>query len=110
MRSMGATQEEYYRGVRMVPYDLVKEIVLAIVGVGVLALLISVVLSSPDVPQVTIATWAQQNPPQTSSLAPQPALHTDLPTTRWEPARAGVRSRLRSGLESASRSIRPTPL
>ncbi len=62
MRSMGATQEEYYRGVRMVPYDLVKEIVLAIVGVGVLALLISVVLSSPDVPQVTIATWAQQNP------------------------------------------------
>ena len=62
MRSMGATQEEYYRGVRMVPYDLVKEIVLAIVGVGVLALLIAAVLSSPDVPQVTIATWAQQNP------------------------------------------------
>jgi hypothetical protein len=62
MRSMGATQEEYYRGVRMVPYDLVKEIVLAIVGVGVLALVIAALLSSPDVPQVTIATWAQQNP------------------------------------------------
>jgi hypothetical protein len=59
---MGATQEEYYRGVRMVPYDLVKEIVLAIVGVGVLALLMAIVLSSPDVPQVTIATWAQQDP------------------------------------------------
>jgi hypothetical protein len=59
---MGATQEEYYRGVRMVPYDLVKELVLAIVGVGVVALLIAVALSSPDVPQVTIATWAQQNP------------------------------------------------
>jgi hypothetical protein len=59
---MGATQEEYYRGVRMVPYDLVKEIVLAIVGVGVLALVIAALLSSPDVPQVTIATWAQQNP------------------------------------------------
>jgi len=59
---MGATQEEYYRGVRMVPYDLVKEIVLAIVGVGVLALLIAALLSSPDVPQVTIATWARQNP------------------------------------------------
>jgi hypothetical protein len=62
MRSMGATQEEYYRGVRMVPYDLVKEIVLAVVGVGVLALVIAALLSSPDVPQVTIATWAQQNP------------------------------------------------
>ncbi len=62
MRSMGATQEDYYRGVRMVPYDLVKEIVLAIVGVGVLALIIAALLSSPDVPQVTIATWAQQNP------------------------------------------------
>ena len=62
MRSMGATQEEYYRGVRMVPYDLVKEIVLAIVGVGVLVLVIATLLSSPDVPQVTIATWAQQNP------------------------------------------------
>ena len=62
MRSMGATQEEYYRDVRMVPYDLVKEIVLAIVGVGVLALVIAALLSSPDVPQVTIATWAQQNP------------------------------------------------
>ena len=27
MKSMGETQEEYYRGVRMVPYDLVKELV-----------------------------------------------------------------------------------
>ena len=62
MKSMGATQEEYYRGVRMVPYDLVKELALATVGVGVVALLIAALLSSPDVPQVTIATWAQQNP------------------------------------------------
>jgi hypothetical protein len=62
MKSMGATQEEYYRGVRMVPYDLVKELALATVGVGVVALLVAALLSSPDVPQVTIATWAQQNP------------------------------------------------
>ncbi len=59
---MGATQEAYYRGVRMVPYDLVKELALAIAGVGVLTLLIAAVLSSPDVPPVTIATWAQQDP------------------------------------------------
>jgi len=62
IKPMGATQEEYYRGVRMVPYDLVKELVLAIVGVGVLAVLIAAVLSSPDVGPVTIATWAQQDP------------------------------------------------
>jgi hypothetical protein len=59
---MGATQDEYYRGVRMVPYDLVKELVLAIAGVGVLAVIIAAILSSPDVAPVTIATWAQQDP------------------------------------------------
>jgi hypothetical protein len=59
---MAATQEEYYRGVRMVPYDLVKEVVLAIAGVGVLAVVIALLLSSPDVPPVTIAMWAQQDP------------------------------------------------
>ena len=62
MKSMGATQEEYYRGVRMVPYDLVKELVLALAGVGVLALLVSAFLSSPDVAPVTIASWAQNEP------------------------------------------------
>ncbi|HEV2027977.1 MAG TPA: hypothetical protein VGS16_05515 [Candidatus Dormibacteraeota bacterium] len=62
MRSMGATQEEYYRGVRMVPYDLVKEVVLAIVGVGVIAVLVAAILSSPNVAPVTIAAWAQQDP------------------------------------------------
>jgi hypothetical protein len=62
VKSMGQTQEEYYRGVRMVPYDLVKELVLALAGVGVLALILSAFLSSPDVPPVTIATWSQTDP------------------------------------------------
>src|SRR5438105_4904720 len=62
MKSMGATQEEYYRGVRMVPYDLVKELVLALAGVGILALAVSAILSSPDVPPVTVAAWAQNDP------------------------------------------------
>ncbi|HVB77361.1 MAG TPA: hypothetical protein VNI34_06115, partial [Candidatus Nitrosotalea sp.] len=60
MRPMGRTQEEYYRGVRMAPYDLVKEIVVALVGVGLLALLVGATLSSPDVAPVTIATWSRQ--------------------------------------------------
>jgi hypothetical protein len=62
MKSMGQTQEEYYRGVRMVPYDLVKELCLALAGFGVLAILVSVFLSSPDVAPVTIATWSQADP------------------------------------------------
>src|ERR1700674_4532905 len=62
MRSMGSTQEEYYRGVRMVRYDLVKELVLALAGVGILALIAAIFLSSPNVPPVTIAAWAQADP------------------------------------------------
>lgn len=62
MKGMGETQEEYYRGVRMVPYDLVKELFLALVGVGVVGLIAAAVLSSPDVAPVTIATWAQSDP------------------------------------------------
>ena len=62
MKGMGATQEEYYRGVRMVPYDLIRELVLALAGVGILALAAAAFLSSPDVPQVTIAAWAHDDP------------------------------------------------
>jgi hypothetical protein len=62
MKSMGETQEQYYRGVRMVPYDLVKELSLAMAGVGILVILFSAFLSSPDVPPVTIATWSQSDP------------------------------------------------
>jgi len=56
------TQEEYYRGVRMRPYDLVKELTYALVGIAALTLVLAAVLSSPDVPPVTIAGWAQTDP------------------------------------------------
>jgi hypothetical protein len=59
---MGEAQEQYYRGVRMVPYDLVKELVVALAGAGVLIVLLSAFLSSPNVPPVTIATWSQTDP------------------------------------------------
>ncbi|MEA2656817.1 MAG: hypothetical protein QOI23_2182 [Chloroflexota bacterium] len=63
MRSTTAeTQEEYYRGVRMAPYDLLKELGLALAAVAVLAVILSAFLSSPDVPPVTIATWSQSDP------------------------------------------------
>jgi hypothetical protein len=62
IKPMGATQEEYYRGVRMVPYDLVKELAIALGAILVLVLVLSAFLSSPDVPPVTIATWSQTDP------------------------------------------------
>jgi len=52
----------YYRDVRMVPYDLVKELVLASVAVLVVVVVLAAALSSPDVPSLTIARWAQDDP------------------------------------------------
>ena len=62
MRSAGVTQEEYYRGIRTVPYDLIKELVLALAGVGIVALAAAAFLSSPDVAPVTVAAWAKGDP------------------------------------------------
>jgi hypothetical protein len=56
------TQDEYYRGIRMAPYDLVKELFLALAGLGILVLVFAAVFSSPDVPTVTIQQWAQNDP------------------------------------------------
>jgi hypothetical protein len=52
----------YYRGVAMAPYDLLKEVTIALVGVLGLVLVLSAVLSSPDVPSVTLQSWAKADP------------------------------------------------
>ncbi len=43
-------------------YDLVKELVIALAAVTSLTLLLAALFSSPDVPQVTIATWSRSAP------------------------------------------------
>jgi hypothetical protein len=48
--------------VRTVPYDLIKEVAIALVGTLALVLVLAAVLSSPDVPSVTIQSWAQKQP------------------------------------------------
>ena len=55
-------QERYYAGVRMVRYDLIRELLLALLGTGVLVLILAAALSSPDDPPVTIQQWAQKDP------------------------------------------------
>jgi hypothetical protein len=47
---------------RSVPYDLVKELTLAIGGVLVLVVVLAAVFSSPDVPPETIQSWARNQP------------------------------------------------
>jgi hypothetical protein len=55
-------KQTYYRGVAMAPYDLLKEVAIALVGVLGLVLVLSAVLSSPDVPSVTLQSWSKADP------------------------------------------------
>ena len=55
-------KKTYYRGVRMIPYDLLKEVTIATLGVLGVVLLLSAVLSSPDVPSVTLQSWSKADP------------------------------------------------
>jgi hypothetical protein len=59
---VAANQEDYYRGVKMLPYDLVKELAIATVVFTVLVIALAAIFSSPDVPPLTIASWAQAQP------------------------------------------------
>jgi hypothetical protein len=56
------TQAEYYSGIKFIRYDLVKEMVLALLAVSVLVIGLAGVFSSPDDPAVTIQTWAAKDP------------------------------------------------
>jgi hypothetical protein len=86
MRTPASRPEKaaYYRGIRMVPYDLVKELTIALVALLAVILVLSAVLSSPDIPSATIRTWANADPldfvtTATSELAGQ------SPTARYGP-------------------------
>ncbi|HVA24452.1 MAG TPA: hypothetical protein VMW62_08670 [Chloroflexota bacterium] len=58
---MAVDQEAYYRGIRMVPYDLLKELALAFAGITAAVIVLAALLSSPDIPSVTIETWSQHD-------------------------------------------------
>jgi hypothetical protein len=57
-----STRIDRANGVRTAPYDLVKELAIALAGTLALILILAAVLSSPDVPSVTIQSWAQKEP------------------------------------------------
>jgi hypothetical protein len=59
---MSPRQQRYYKGIRMAPYDLMKEGMVATVVVLVLALGLSSWLSSPDEPPLTVQHVALTDP------------------------------------------------
>jgi hypothetical protein len=59
---MTDTKKLYYRGVRMAPYDLVKELLVALVVVAVLVVALAAVFSSPDEPPLTLQSIARTTP------------------------------------------------
>ncbi len=59
---MSPRQRAYYRGIPMAPYDLVKEGLIGLLVVGVLVVGLSVVLSSPDEPPLTVQHVAATAP------------------------------------------------
>ena len=62
MNGAKVDKKTYYRGIRMIPYDLLKEVTVAMLGVLAVVLILSAVLSSPDVPSVTLQSWSKVNP------------------------------------------------
>ena len=61
-RPLPSDQTRYYRGLHMMPYDLVREGLVALLAVFVLAIVLAGVLSSADEPPLTLQQYAQQNP------------------------------------------------
>ena len=62
VRPLPSDQASYYRGIRMMPYDLIREGLIALLAVFVLVLVFAAFLSSPDEPPLTLQQYAQQNP------------------------------------------------
>jgi hypothetical protein len=58
----GMTQERYYRGVRMVPYDLIREVALLGLAALVLVVACAAIFSSPDVKPLTMQSVARSDP------------------------------------------------
>lgn len=56
------TQAQYYQGVRMIPYDLLREVVIAGAVVLVLVVVFASVFSSPDEKPLTMQSVAQTDP------------------------------------------------
>ncbi|HMA33893.1 MAG TPA: cytochrome b N-terminal domain-containing protein [Chloroflexia bacterium] len=55
-------QVRYYAGLRLMPYDLIREGLIALAFVAVVGIVLAGTLSSPDDPPLTIQQYAQEKP------------------------------------------------
>jgi hypothetical protein len=62
MKGSEQTQEEYFRGVPTIRYDLLKELAIAMIAVLALIVVVTAFLSSPDVKPETVQSWATADP------------------------------------------------
>jgi quinol-cytochrome oxidoreductase complex cytochrome b subunit len=58
----GMTQEQYYQGVRMAPYDLVRELALVSIAALIVILVLASVVGSPDEKPLTLQSVAHDDP------------------------------------------------
>jgi hypothetical protein len=70
------SQARYYRGIKMIRYDLIKEFVLAFVVVSLIVVGLAAAFSSPDDPAVTLKSWATADPVDFVTTAAQELSYT----------------------------------
>ncbi len=58
----GMTQEQYYRGVTQVPYDLIREVTVAAAALLVVVIIFAGIFSSPDDKPLTLQSVATSDP------------------------------------------------
>ena len=88
-RSAGQASQQ---GVRTIPYDLLKEIAIAMVVSLIVILGLAFFLSSPDVPSVTIQSWAQADPVDFTTTANDELAGTSVTASYGPPYNQGTGS------------------
>jgi hypothetical protein len=92
MISPRSTGQTFEQGVRTVRYDLLKELAIAMVVSLVLILGLAFFLSSPDVPSVTIQSWAQADPVDFTTTANDELAGTSVTANYGPPYNQGTGS------------------
>lgn len=62
MSQIAGAKRDYYHGIRMEPYDLIKEALIALGFATVVIALLAIVFSSPDPPAITLQGTARKQP------------------------------------------------
>jgi len=92
MMSQRATSPSYERSVRSIPYDLIRELAIAMALSLVLILALAIFLSSPNVASSTIQSWAKADPVDFVTAANNELAGTSLSANYGPPYNNGTGS------------------